>query len=111
MGDGINGGPSVGDGVEGGSRLVDISWKGDSVTCDNLSKEGKLSNTSMLDLNVTESVETLLVGIVKKSERIEESKRWLNSKLSLEGVEGSGSLGNLCRCESGGRGSKGGGND
>ena len=30
-------------------------------------KEGKLSNTSVLDLNVTETVETLLVGGVKES--------------------------------------------
>jgi hypothetical protein len=65
----------------------------------------------VLDLNVTETVESLLVGIIKKSKRIEESKRRLNSKFSLEGVEGSGGLGNLGRCEGGGRGGKSGGDD
>ena len=65
----------------------------------------------MLELNVTESVETLLIGIIKKSKRIEESKRRLDSKLSLEGVEGSGGLGDLGRCEGGGRGGKSGGDD
>ena len=34
---GVNGGPSVGDGVEGGSRVVNVSWKVDSVAGDNLS--------------------------------------------------------------------------
>ena len=111
LGDGINSGPSVGDGAEGGSRLVNVSWKSDSVTGNNLSKEGKLGNTSVLDLNVTETVESLLVGIVKKSKRIEESKRRLNSKLSLEGIEGSGGLGNLGGSKGGGRGGKSGGDD
>eukprot|EP01083_Nonionella_stella_P282697 961970_1 len=109
--DGVDGGPTVGDGVEGVSGVVDISWKMNSGTGDDVSKEGKLSNTSVLDLNITESVETLLVGIIKKSKRIEKSKRGLYSDLSLESVEGSGGLGNLGRCEGGGGGGKGGGDD
>ncbi len=64
----------------------------------------------MLDLYVTEAVETLLVGVVEESKRIEESKRRLCTELGLEGVEGGGGLGYLGRSEGGGGGGKGGGN-
>ncbi len=47
----------------------------DSGTGDNISEEGELSNTSMFDLNVTESIEMLLAGITKESKRVEKSKR------------------------------------
>ena len=103
LGDGVDGGPTVGDGVEAGSRVVNVSGKVDSVTGDDLSKESKLGDTSVLELDITKTVEFLLVGIGQKSQRIEESKRRLDSKLRLEGhVQGSGGLGH-------GRGSEGGG--
>ena len=73
-----------------------------SRTGDDVSEERKLGNTSVLDLDVTKTVETVLVGIVKESERIEKSKWGLNSNLSLESSEGSGSLGYLGRSEGGG---------
>mmetsp|Transcript_2314 Transcript_2314/g.3433 ORF Transcript_2314/g.3433 Transcript_2314/m.3433 type:complete len:205 (+) Transcript_2314:256-870(+) len=111
LGDGVDGGPSIRDGVEGISGLVDVSGKVDSGAGDDVSKEGKLGNTSVLDLNITESVETLLVGIIKESKRIEKSKWGLNSNLSLESSEGSGGLGYLGRSEGGGGGGKGGGDD
>mmetsp|Transcript_2313 Transcript_2313/g.3431 ORF Transcript_2313/g.3431 Transcript_2313/m.3431 type:complete len:205 (+) Transcript_2313:256-870(+) len=109
--DGVDGGPAVRDGVEGISGFVDSSWKMNSGTGDDVSEEGKLGNTSVLDLNITESVETLLVGIIKESKRIEKSKWGLNSNLSLESSEGSGGLGYLGRSEGGGGGGKGGGDD
>ena len=103
LGDGVDGGPTVGDGVEAGSRVVNVSGKLDSVTGHDLSKESKLGDTSVLELDITKTVEFLLVGIGQKSQRIEESKRRLDSKLRLEGhVQGSGGLGH-------GRGSEGGG--
>ena len=89
LGDGVDSGPSIRDGVEGISGAVDVSRKVDSGAGDDVSKEGKLGNTSVLDLNITESVETLLVGIIKESKRIEKSKWGLNSNLSLESIEGS----------------------
>jgi len=61
----------------------------------------------VLELNVTETVETVLVSIIKKSKRIEESKRRLNSELTLESVERSGGLSNLGRCESSSGGDEG----
>ena len=78
---------------------------------DDVTQEGKLSNTSMLDLNVTETVETILVGVVKEPKRIEESKRRLNTELVLEGVEGGGGLASLGRREGGGGGNGGGKDD
>jgi hypothetical protein len=111
LGDGVDSGPSIRDGVEGISGAVDASGKVDSGTGDDVSKEGKLGNTSVLDLNITESVETLLVGIIEESKRIEKSKWGLNSNLSLESSEGSGGLGYLGRSEGGGGGGKGGGDD
>jgi hypothetical protein len=62
----------------------------------------------VLELNVTETVETFLVSIIKKSKGIKESKGGLNSYLSLESVKGSGGLSNLIGCESSSRGKKGG---
>jgi hypothetical protein len=80
-GDGVRseeGGNTVGERVEGVSGVVDGSGKVDSGTGHNLSKEGKLSNTSVLDLNVTETVKTLLGAVSgEHAEGIEESKRSL----------------------------------
>ena len=81
----------------------------DSVTGDDLAKEGKLTDTSVLDLDVTKAVETLLVGILKKAKRIEETKRGLDTKLGLEGVKSGGGLANLGGGEGGGRTGKKGG--
>ena len=83
----VDGGKAVGEGVEGLSGVVDVSGEVDSVTGHDLSKEGKLGNTSVLELDVTKTVEGLLVGVVK------ESKRSLGTKLFLEGTEGGGGLG------------------
>mmetsp|Transcript_1784 Transcript_1784/g.2139 ORF Transcript_1784/g.2139 Transcript_1784/m.2139 type:complete len:243 (-) Transcript_1784:74-802(-) len=106
------GGNSVRVGVEGVSGVVDASWKVDSSAGDNLSKESKLGDTSVLDLYVTKAVETFLVNIsVQKSKRIEESKWWLSSKLVLECLDGSGGLGNLGRSESCGGSGEGGGDN
>jgi len=65
-----------------GTIHEDVTSKVDSGAGDNLSKEGKLGDTSVLNLNVTKTVETILVGIVQKSKRIEESKRRLGTKLT-----------------------------
>jgi len=104
-GDGIRsdqGGNTVGEGVEGVSGVVDVSGEVDSGTGDDLAKEGKLSDTSVLDLNVTEAVETLLGAVSgEHAEGVEESKRRLDTELILEGVEGGGGGLVLGRGESG----------
>ncbi|KAL7525781.1 hypothetical protein ACHAXR_001160, partial [Thalassiosira sp. AJA248-18] len=60
-GDGVgasNGGETVGEASESISSGVNISGKVVSGTGGDLSKEGKLSNTSVLDLDVTKTVES-----------------------------------------------------
>jgi hypothetical protein len=58
----------------------------------------------VLNLYVTESVETFLVSVIEKSKRIKKAKWWLYSKLRLEGIESRGGLCNLGRSKSGGGG-------
>ena len=103
------GGNSVRVGAEGISLKVDASRKEDSGTGGDLSKEGKHTNTSVLDFDVSESLESLLVDIsVEKSKRIEESKWRLGTKFILEGLDGGGGGLLLDRSEGGGSGDKGG---
>mmetsp|Transcript_11608 Transcript_11608/g.24211 ORF Transcript_11608/g.24211 Transcript_11608/m.24211 type:complete len:205 (-) Transcript_11608:195-809(-) len=95
LGDGVgarDGSPAVGNGVEGGARVVDVSGKVDAVTGHDLAKEGKLRDTSVLDLDVTEAIEPLLVSIGEHTKGIEESKGGLGTELGIEGLEGSGGL-------------------
>ena len=111
LGDGIGaeeGGNTVGEGVKGMTGVVDVSRKVNSVTGHDLAKEGKLADTAVLDLDVTEAVEALLVGIIEQTKGIEEAKRGLGSKLALEGVDGGGGFAGLGRGEGGGRSHKGG---
>eukprot|EP01083_Nonionella_stella_P074563 202317_1 len=104
-------GESSWDVSEGGSVLGDGSWKTNSGLLNKVSYNSKHGNTSVLNLNKSETVEFCLVSVLNKSERIEESKGLLDSKLTLESAEGSGSLCNLGRSEGGSRDSKGGGDD
>jgi hypothetical protein len=97
--------------VEGVTSVVDVSWKVDSCTGDNLSEESKLADAAVLDLNVTKAVETLLVLTGKLSERIEESERSLGTELVLEGHGDSGGLGSLLGRSEGGCGGNKGGDD
>jgi len=98
-----DGGDTVGEVRELVTRRVNVSWKVDSGAGDNLSEEGKHTDTSVLDLNVTEAIESFLVNIsAQKTEGIKESKRGLSSEFFLEGLQG-GSGGSLL----GGRGKGG----
>mmetsp|Transcript_13767 Transcript_13767/g.30769 ORF Transcript_13767/g.30769 Transcript_13767/m.30769 type:complete len:220 (+) Transcript_13767:231-890(+) len=102
-----NGSPSIREGVEGVSGVVNGSSKVDSVSGDNLSKEGKHTNTSVLDLNISETVELFLVTVFNESKRIEESKRRLGPEFVLEGANSSGGGLLLGRGESSGGGDEG----
>mmetsp|Transcript_15082 Transcript_15082/g.20537 ORF Transcript_15082/g.20537 Transcript_15082/m.20537 type:complete len:205 (-) Transcript_15082:154-768(-) len=87
LGDGIRaekGGSTIRVGVEGVTGEVDVSRKVDSGAGDNLAKEGKLCDTSVLELDVTETVETLLIGVLEHAKRIKKTKRRLGAKLALE---------------------------
>ena len=79
---------------------------------DDVAKEGKLGDTAVLDLDVTETVELDLVTIGDKAKGIEEAKRGLGAELVLEGAKGGGGLAGLGGGKGGGRadeGSKNGG--
>jgi hypothetical protein len=69
---------------EGCSIVGDISWQTDPCVVSEEANDSKHADTSMLELNKSKTVELLLVSIGKKSERIEESKRRLCTKLALE---------------------------
>ena len=77
---------------------------------ENLSQKSKLGDTSVLELNITKMVEFFVVGCGKKSQRIDESKRRMDSTLRLESyVQGSEGLGyDRGRRYSGRTGKKGG---
>ena len=106
-GDGVRSeesGNTVGEGVEGVARVVNVSWKVESSAGHDLAQEGELTDTPMLDLNVTEAVETLLGNVAgEHAEGVEEAKGRLGAELVLEGGEGRGGL------RHGGRGEGGGG--
>jgi hypothetical protein len=94
------GGNSVRERVEGVSGEINVSGKVDSSSGGDLSKEGKHTNTSVLDFDVSETVESLLVDVTgEESERIEESEGWLGTELVLEGLDGGGGSGLLGRGE------------
>ena len=67
----------------------------------------KLTDAAVLDLNVTEAVEALLVGILEKAEGVEEAKGRLDTELRLEGLEGGGGGTLLGGGEGGGAGDEG----
>ncbi len=111
-GDGVGadeGGNAVGVGVEGITGVVDVSRKVDSGPGHDLAQEGELGDTSVLDLDVTEAVESLLGDITREhAEGIEEPERGLSAELVLESAHGRGGLGHGGWGESGGRADEGG---
>mmetsp|Transcript_32846 Transcript_32846/g.68919 ORF Transcript_32846/g.68919 Transcript_32846/m.68919 type:complete len:212 (+) Transcript_32846:221-856(+) len=99
---------SIGVRVEGISGGIDISGDVDSSTGDDVTQKGELTDTSVLDLNVTKTVETGLAGLVEESEGIPESDRGLGTEFGFEGGECRGGLGDGGRGEGGGGGDGGG---
>ena len=109
--DGERGIPSVSKIRELGSGVVDVSRKVDTSGVDQVSNNTKHTDTSVLDLDVSEAVELFLITVSDHAQRIEESKRRLGTKGILEGVQGGGLDGRLLgRSESSGGGDKGGEN-
>ena len=107
--DGIKSSESVRDGSERGAGVVNVSWETDSSLLNKVSSNGKHGDTSVLDLDISETVELVLVTIGNKSQRIVESERSLGTELVLEGHGDSGGLGGLLgRGEGGSRGDEGG---
>jgi len=109
-----DGSNTVGVAIEGLSGVVDGSRKVDSGTGDDLAKEGKLGDTSVLDFDVSEAFEALGGGVSgEHAEGIEETQRGLSTKFVLEGHLGAdrGASTVLGRGESGGTSDERGGDD
>ena len=98
----------VREGVKSVSGKIDGPRKMESGAGGELTNEGKHTDASVLEFNVSETVELLLVTILNESQRIVESKGLLGSKGVLESTEGGGSGGLLGRGESRSGGDKGG---
>jgi len=82
----LDGGDAVRVRSEAVSGEVDVTPEMDSGSCDDLSQNGKHTNTSVLDFGVSQTVEVFLVGVaVQQTQRIEESEWWLDTELILEG--------------------------
>jgi len=110
-GDGVgalDGGPSVGEGVETVSGLIDGSGKVDTVSGGDLSEEGKHTYASVLDLDKSEAVELFLVTVFNESQRIEVSERLLGTEGVLKGRQFGGGHALLGGSESSGGGDEGG---
>jgi hypothetical protein len=102
--------PSLTNVRELGSVVRDVTRKTNTRAGGDLSKEGQLADTPVLQLNVTEAVESLLVGTIKESKGIEEAERRLSAELVFEGGEGGGSLAGLGWGKGGSAGDEGGNN-
>ena len=69
------------------ARVVNVSGKVDSGTGHNLSEEGQLADTSVLDLNITQAVESFFSAVsTEHSKRIEKVQGWLGAEFVLECV-------------------------
>jgi len=80
----VDSGKSIRERVERVSGLVNISTEVNSSTRDKVSDECELRNTSVLKLDISQTVESLLVGIVEEAKRVPEAKRSLCTELRLE---------------------------
>ena len=80
----VDSGKSIRERVERVSGTVNISTEVNSGTRDQVSDEGELRNTSVLQLDVSQTVESLLVGIIEEAKRVPETKRSLCTELRLE---------------------------
>jgi hypothetical protein len=95
-----------------GSIGGDLTREADSSTSGDLAQEGKLADAAVLELDVTKTLEALLVRIIEHTQGVEEAKRRLGTELVLKSVEGGGGLAGLGRGKGSGRaddGSKDGG--
>ena len=91
-----NGRQTIGERVEGVSLKIDVSGKVDSGAGDNLSKERKHANASVLEFDVSKTVELGFIAVGNQTKRIVESKWLLGSQFSFERLDaglGSGLLG------------------
>jgi hypothetical protein len=84
-GDGVEGGKAslhLGEGKAGG----DVTTAADAGSGHDVAEDGKLRDAAVLVLDVSEAVESLLVGVLEEAKRIPEAK----GSLGADGCEGRG---------------------
>ena len=83
--------------------LGKVSRKAETDGGGEVAEEGKLGDTTVLELNITKAVEPLLVSALQEHEGIIEAKGLLDSKFGFEGVKSRGGLACLGRGKGSGR--------
>jgi len=82
-----------GHGLEGGEAVLhagerdpvgDFARKTNASSGHNVAEDGKHRNTSVLGLDLTEAIETLLVSLIQETERVPETKGRLNTNLDVK---------------------------
>ena len=74
-------------GLEGGEGYTrrKFSRKSNTSGGHEVAKDGKHGNAAVLGLDSAESIESLLIGVLQKAQRIEKSERHLSTDSILEG--------------------------
>jgi len=81
------------DGRKRGTGVVNVSRNTRSEGCVDVSENGKHTNASVFDFNVTKTVESVLVDSVQHVQRVPESQRSLGTKFGIESRERCGCSG------------------
>ena len=83
-GDLVQGAEAGGDVLEADAELLgEVAGEAKAGGGPEVAEEGKLGNTAVLELDVTETVEALLVGVLQKAERIIEAEGLLDTDCVL----------------------------
>mmetsp|Transcript_16495 Transcript_16495/g.35952 ORF Transcript_16495/g.35952 Transcript_16495/m.35952 type:complete len:227 (+) Transcript_16495:413-1093(+) len=69
---------------KGGSGVINVSGNTGAKGCVDVTENGKHGNASVLDLDVTKTVESGLVNSVQHVQRVPESQRFLSSEFGIE---------------------------
>mmetsp|Transcript_28988 Transcript_28988/g.37885 ORF Transcript_28988/g.37885 Transcript_28988/m.37885 type:complete len:218 (+) Transcript_28988:195-848(+) len=72
------------------SRVINITGNTNTTGGGDVSRNGKHGNTSVLQFHITKTIETRLILIQYKIQRIPESQRLLSTHLFFEGLDGGG---------------------
>ena len=57
---------------------IDVAREMSATTGNDLTKEGKLADTAVLELDVTEALETLLIDIIEHAQRVPEANLFVD---------------------------------
>ena len=61
-----------------------LSRKANTSSGHDVAGDGKHGHTAVLELDEAKTIKAILIGVIKKTQRIPETKRWLGASLLLE---------------------------